>query len=465
MKINDIQVTGLTQDSRQVRPGWAFFAIKGRDQDGTKYISDATARGAAIIVTDENYKGPSFKVPDIRKFLTECAIEFFSPLPENIIAVTGTSGKTSVTHFCKYILENLGKDVATIGTFGLVHRGMTVEMDQGATTPNPVQLCHVLSILKRQGCEYVVIEATSQAMAQDRMTGIHVKAAGFTNLSRDHISDREHKDMDDYFAAKKKLFSVVLAKDGTAILNADSDWFHGFDGLDRKVVSYGKTGKNIILLDSRLEGDQQIVTLAINGQIYSYSIAAKGNYQVYNSMCAIGMVMGLGFDATDVIKATNGAQASPGRLQYVGTTKTGGQVYLDYAHTYNQVVNVLTAARGFCKGRLVTVAAASGERGMDRRIGMGKANHEMADVVYVTDDSPRSESAEQIRADVIKACPSAIEVPGRGQAIARAMADLQDGDILVILNKGHETFVQYGQKMLPWSDTEEVLKNLQALQS
>ena len=466
MNINNIEITGLTDDSRKVQPGYAFFAVRGKDEDGTKYIPAALEKGAAIIVTDEDYQGKSFKVPNVRRLLIEKAVELFKPLPENIIAVTGTSGKTSVVHFCRYILENLGKDAASIGSLGLVRKGVTAPMGSAHnTSPNPILLCEELNKLKTQGCDYIALEATSAGIEQDRMTALPIKVAAFTNFSRDHIGPREHASMEEYFNAKRKLFDTVLPRDGTAVLNADieqyPDLLEACDGC--KIISYGKAGENIRLLDLAQSEKGLGVTAAINGKVYDFGLGATGEFQAHNAMCAIGMVMGLGFDAADVVKAIEGAPAPAGRMQYVGSPVKGGGVYVDFAHGPDQIINVLKAARVFCKGRLMIIVAASGKRDRGKRPIMGKAAHDFADVVYVTDDNPRTEDPAQIRADVASGCPGAIEIAGRAEAIARAMSDMKENDILVIVNKGHEDFVEIGTEFIPFSDFEEVRKCLEKM--
>ena len=202
------------------------------------------------------------------------------------------------------------------------------------------------------------------------------------------------------------------------------------------------------------------LTAAINGKVYEYGIGATGEFQAHNSMCAIGMIMSLGFDAADIVKAIEGAPAPAGRMQYVGSPVPGGGVYVDFAHGPDQIINVLKAARGFCKGRLMIVVAACGKRDPGKRPIMGKAAHDFADVVYVTDDCPRTEDPAEIRANVAAGCPGAINIAGRANAIRQAMADMKEGDILVLVNKGHENFVEIGTEVIPWSDSDEVRKNL-----
>jgi UDP-N-acetylmuramoyl-L-alanyl-D-glutamate--2,6-diaminopimelate ligase len=296
------------------------------------------------------------------------------------------------------------------------------------------------------------------------MTALPIKVAAFTNFSREHISPREHKDMDDYFAAKKKLFAEVLAPDGTMVLNADIDKFEELReagaGAERKIISYGSNGEHIRLLDLNISETGVRPTVAINGKVYDYGITATGEFQAANSMCAIGMIMALGFDPTDVVRAIEGAPAPDGRMQYVGSPVANGGVYVDFAHGPDQIINVLKAARSFCKGRLMVVVAACGKRDPGKRPVMGKAAHDYADIVYVTDDCPRTENPADIRAAVAAGCPGAINIEGRANAIRRAVSDMRENDVLILVNKGHENFVEIGTEIFPWSDSDEVKKCL-----
>ena len=465
MKINGIEITGITDDSRKVRPGWAFFAINGRDMDATRFIPNALAAGAAVVVTDENYDGESFKVPNIRRFLGECCVKFFQPIPENIIAVTGTAGKTSVVHFCRHILEQLGKNAASIGSIGLIHKGIVAPMGVASnTTPNPILMCDVLHKLKAQGCDYVAIEASSTGIDQERMTLLPIKIAGFTNFSRDHISDKEHKDMAEYFAAKKRLFADVLPMDGIAVLNADIPEFAQFADIGRTVISYGENGRDIKLLNASHSERGQKIKCSINGRTYEYELGAAGKFQTPNSLCAIGMVMAMGFDPEDIVRAISGAPAPDGRMQFVGSPVEGGGVYIDYAHTSDALEKLLMSVREICRGRLMLLFGAGGDRDPARRVGAGRAAQEAADVVYITDDNPRTEDPAKIRAQIAVACPKGIVIDGgRAAAIRRAIADMRENDLLIIAGKGHEDYQICGATKIHFSDFEESAKAIAEL--
>ena len=442
MKINNIEITGLTNNSRHVKPGFAFFAVRGFNRDGTKYIPQAIEAGATVIVTDEEYEGESFKVPNVRKFLIECAAEFYKPFPGNMVAVTGTAGKTSVVHFCKYILEQLGKDVASVGTLGLIHNGQVSDIEAGRGSPDAVLFCEALGKLKKQGVDHIAFEATSDGIDQYRIPLHSVKVAGFTNLSVcAHLIT--HGTMDNYFAAKKRLFTEILAPDGIAVLNADHERFPEFHDIERKVISYGKNGEHIKLLDVEHTDTGQKVTVGIGGQVYDYETNAPGIFQTHNSMCALGMIMGLGFDPADVVRAMKGMTAPCGRMQYIGSPVKGGGVYVDYAHTPDGLRSLLMSARPICSGRLMVLFGTGGDRSPEPRPIAGQVMDELADVVYVTDDSWRNEDPAVIRAQIAAGCPKAINIAGRAAAIKQAIEDMQDHDVLILACKGHEDFIEH----------------------
>jgi UDP-N-acetylmuramoyl-L-alanyl-D-glutamate--2,6-diaminopimelate ligase len=459
MKINGIEVVGITDDSRKVRPGWAFFAIRGNAADGTQYIGQARNAGAAIIITDEDYEGESFKVPDIRRFLLEAAMEFFAPLPENIIAVTGTNGKTSTVHFCRYILENLGKNAASIGTQGLIYKDSISEIGiAGNTTPNPILLCKALQDLKAKGCDYVAIEASSVGLEQERINALPIKVAAFTNLSRDHLEI--HGTMENYFAAKKKLFTEVLTTDGVAVLNTcDDNIYEQLSSGGRRVISYGdKENADLRLIGAEYKDDGQKVSVEINRKNYEYELEALGSFQTYNSLCAIGMIMGLGFEVADIIKAIQNMPAPKGRLQFIGTPVKGGGVYVDFAHTPDALRALLSAARKFCKGRLMVLCGTGAPRDAGKRPLMGEVMQELADVVYITDGNYRIYDPAPIREQIASKCPKGIKIPGRRNAIARAVKDMRDGDVLILAGAGDEHWVHVGTGRYHFSDIEEAKK-------
>ena len=463
MKINNIEITGLASDSRKVKPGFAFFAINGRDENGEQYIDAARAAGATVIVTGEEYEGDSFKVPNVRLFLAECAWQFYQPVVPNLIGVTGTAGKTSVVHFCRYILENLGKDVASLGTLGLIRNGEAIDVcGNGQNVPEPIILASTLHDLYKQGCEYVAMEASSQGLMQERVGAVPIKVAGFTNLTPEHIGPREHADFAEYKAAKQILFNRLLVDGGVSVLNADDEHYPDFITPNKKIMTYGKNGADIKLMSIEATPEFQKVTIAVHGQIYQYKILAAGDYQVWNSMCAIGMVMGLKFDISDIVRAIENAPSPEGRIELVGITPKGGSVYIDHSHTGKQIETTLKSMRPTCKGRLIVMIAPSGGR-PHRGEGLGKAANKFADVVYVTDDCPRFDEPNALRETIREFCPNMINAGGRKEAILRAVADLENGDVLLIANKGREPYVEIQGVRHPWSDfdtTKEAIGKL-----
>ncbi|MDR2770232.1 MAG: UDP-N-acetylmuramoyl-L-alanyl-D-glutamate--2,6-diaminopimelate ligase, partial [Rickettsiales bacterium] len=394
-----------------------------------------------------------------RRFLAEAAAEFFAPLPENLVAATGTNGKTSTVHFLRFILENLGKNAASIGTMGLIHHGVQAEVGlHGNPSPDPVLLCQVLHNLKAQGCGYAIMEATSVGLDQDRFGGLPVKVAGFTSLSRDHLE--YHGDMGSYFAAKKRLFSEVLASEGTAVLNADDPGFAELSAAaaGKKILSYGEKGEHLKLLSAEYGEDSQAIRAEIFGDVFEYSLKTAGAFQTMNSLCSIGMAAGLGFSAPEAVRAIDGAPAPAGRLQFVGSPVPGGGVYVDFAHTPGALKSVLESARRFCKGRLMIMSGTGAPRDAGKRPLMGAVMQELADEVYITDGNYRIYDPTEIREQIASKCPKGLQVPGRRNAIARAVRDMRDGDVLILAGLGEEQWIYVGAGRYHFSDIEEAKK-------
>jgi UDP-N-acetylmuramoyl-L-alanyl-D-glutamate--2,6-diaminopimelate ligase len=368
--------------------------------------------------------------------------------------VTGTNGKTSVAHFTREIWTDLGHPAASLGTLGLV---TPAGRRTGAlTTPDPVALHRDLAELATQGIEHAAIEASSHGLAQFRLDGVAVAAAAFTNLTRDHLD--YHGDMAAYRAAKQRLFSDLLKPGGAAILNADSPEFAGLSALCRarghRVIAYGAAAEAELCIVERIPTrDGQRISLALFGRRHDIELPLVGEFQAMNVLAALGLVIATGApveEATDSLVRLTGV---PGRLQRVGETVAGAVVFVDYAHTPDALATVLAALRPHAESRLAIVFGAGGDRDRGKRPLMGQVTSELADLVYVTDDNPRSESAEEIRRAIIAAAPHAIEIGDRREAIAAAIAELRRGDILVIAGKGHETGQIIGDKVLPFDDT------------
>jgi UDP-N-acetylmuramoyl-L-alanyl-D-glutamate--2,6-diaminopimelate ligase len=459
----DPEIVGLTADSRQVRPGFLFAALRGAQQDGRAFAAEAVAKGAVAILTDDeaalNLDADARRHiaiiadPNPHRRLALLAARFHARQPHTIAAVTGTNGKTSVVHFTREIWAALGHPAASLGTLGLVS---PAGRRKGAlTTPDPVALQRDLAELAAQGVEHVAIEASSHGLAQYRLDGVAVTAAAFTNLTRDHLD--YHGDMTSYRAAKQRLFAELLARDGTAILNADSPEFAGLAALCRgrgqRVIAYGThDAAELRLLARAPSRDGQRISLRLFGETRGIDLPLVGEFQAMNVLAALGLAVATGTPVSDAVNVLSRLSGVPGRMQRVGETASGAVVFVDYAHTPDALAIVLAALRPHAEGRLAIVFGAGGDRDRGKRPLMAQVATEGADLVYVTDDNPRSESPAEIRRAILAAAPHAIEIGDRSEAIAAAVAGLRRGDILVIAGKGHETGQIIGGTVLPFDD-------------
>jgi UDP-N-acetylmuramoyl-L-alanyl-D-glutamate--2,6-diaminopimelate ligase len=465
----DIDIAGLAEDSRKIKPGYLFIATPGTQQDGRTYIDDAVRNGAAAILGPQDFVAPAglpvLTTPDIRKATAELAATFYPLQPEKIVAITGTSGKTSVAQFAREIWQALNHKSASIGTLGLV----TAEgAKYGAlTTPDSITLHRLLDDCARDGVTHAALEASSHGIELQRLNRVKFTACGFTNLSRDHLD--YHQTMEAYLAAKLRLFTELLPLRATAVINADIPEFGRVrdaavkSGLE--IIAYGAEGTDMRLTDLRADGDRQILKLEIFGKAHQAVLPVPGAFQAWNALCAMGLVIGAGEDVTTVLAALASVTGVPGRLQYIGASKKGGQVFVDYAHKPGALENILGALRPPCNAKLGVVFGCGGNRDKGKRPLMGGIAERLADWVIVTDDNPRNEKPETIRAEVIAGCADknrVIEIGDRARAIRDGVARLNAGDILVIAGKGHEPGQIVGDKTLPFDDAEEAGKALTA---
>jgi UDP-N-acetylmuramoyl-L-alanyl-D-glutamate--2,6-diaminopimelate ligase len=458
---SDLEIVGLTADSRSVRRGFLFAALPGTRRDGRKFAAEAAEAGAVAILTDDaealslsrEQRTRVAIVTDTNphRRLALLAARFHGRQPRTIAAVTGTNGKTSVVHFTREIWRTLGQPAASLGTLGLV---VAEEHRPGAlTTPDPVALHRDLAELARQQIEHVAIEASSHGLHQFRLDGLAVSAAAFTNLTRDHLD--YHGDMAHYRAAKERLFADLLSPGGSAVLNRDSEEFPRLAALCRhrghSVITYGADPAADLWLAVREPrvGCQALV-LEVFGQCRRLVLPLAGEFQAMNALAALGLVIGTG-GPTAATEALADLPGVPGRMQFVAQYR-GGSIVVDYAHSPDALQTVLTALRQHARGRLVVLFGCGGDRDAGKRPLMGALAARLADRVYVTDDNPRTERAAEIRRAILEGAPSAIEIGDRRQAIASAIAELAAGDVLIIAGKGHETGQIVGTTRYPFDD-------------
>lgn len=458
---HETEIKGVTADSREVRQGFLYGALnKG-------YEADAVAKGAAAIIVCENFNQPLpegvvvIRVPNPAYTYAQAIAKFFAKVPPHLSAITGTNGKTSIADFIRQVLTMMGCKAASIGTLGLI-KGNDAPIPSPNTTPNNVSLHRSLKQLAEEGYSYAVLEASSHGLHQCRLGGLSFEVAGFTNLTRDHLD--YHKTFEDYLDAKLILFRQNLIEGGTAVLNADIDVYGKIASVceqrGQKIISYGVHGQDIRLLNEEPLPHGQRLTISYFGREHTLDIPLAGNFQAMNVLCALGMLAAITGLPDDVIHFIGSVKGAKGRLEHVGNTASGAAVYIDYAHTPDALENVLKSLRPHTTGRLHVLFGCGGNRDAGKRPIMGKIAHELADVVYVTDDNPRFEDADDIRNAIIPACPGAYNVADRGKAIKMAISALEEGDVLVVAGKGHETGQYVKGEVLPFSDHEEVLKNI-----
>ncbi len=468
----DPDIVGLTADSHAVKPGYLFAALPGSQSDGRDFIADALARGAAAILAPSGTGLPP-KVSDIpmidvdnpRRSLALFAGRYFGSQPRVAAAVTGTNGKTSVAWFTHHIWKRLGHQAAAVGTLGITMEDTDSGRSAGLTTADPVSLHRKLKALADDGVDHVVLEASSHGLEQSRLDGVNLTAGAFTNLSRDHLD--HHGSMDNYRAAKLRLFDSVLPDDATAVLNADSDDFSIFSSIARarglRIIGYGRAADEIRIKQIQAKPDGQQLSIRVLGKHYEVDLALPGAFQARNALCALGLAIACGDGVEDVIGLLSELQSPPGRVELIGQTPNGAPIYVDYAHTPDALASLLAALRPHTSGKLAVVFGCGGDRDKGKRPQMGAVARDLADRIYVTDDNPRSEDAKSIRSEIIASCPDAMEIGDRAEAIYCAAADLAPGDVLVIAGKGHETGQIVGDKVHPFEDNAVVRSVIESL--
>ncbi|MER9633966.1 UDP-N-acetylmuramoyl-L-alanyl-D-glutamate--2,6-diaminopimelate ligase [Mesorhizobium sp. M0228] len=457
----DMEVTGISSDSRQVTPGVVFFALTGSKADGAAYAADAASRGAAAIVVGKGSAVAGLPVPvlvvdDPRLALALSAARIFGKQPQTMVAVTGTSGKTSVAAFTRQIWEQAGLVAASIGTTGVVAPGRN---EYGSlTTPDPVALHRLLKGLAEAGVTHASMEASSHGLDQRRLDGVRLAAGGFTNLGRDHMD--YHPTVEDYHRAKLRLFDALLPKSAPAVIFADDPWSEPTIKAARaaglNVLTVGRHGDFLRLKRVEHERHRQRAEVEVDGVLHEVDLPLAGDFQIANALVSAGLAISTGTSVAKALMALEKLKGAPGRLDLVGTAANGAPVYVDYAHKPDALENVLASVRPFTTGRVIVVFGCGGDRDRGKRPIMGEIATRLADVVIVTDDNPRSEVPETIRAAILEAAPGAIEIGDRRKAIHEAVGMLHAGDTLIVAGKGHEEGQTIGTETLHFSDHEEV---------
>ena len=475
----EAQITGLAVDSREVKDGFLFAALPGTKMHGGEFIQYALRMGAGAILTDaEGARIAAAELAasdaalvvaeDPRQALAYAAALWFGAQPATMVAVTGTNGKTSVATFTRQIWEELDLPAVNLGTTG-VEGAYAAPLNH--TTPEPITLHRVLAEAAAAGVTHAAMEASSHGLAQSRLDGVHLTAAGFTNFTQDHLD--YHASFDAYFEAKSGLFARVLPMDGWAVINIDDPRGMEMAGIARlrgqEVMTVGhREGADLRLVSQRFDATGQTVLCRFRGKTHSADLALIGGFQAENVLLAAGLVIACGADPDGVFETLPHLSTVRGRMQLAATRANGAAVFVDYAHTPDAVATALKAMRPHVMGRLIAIVGAGGDRDSGKRPLMGQAAADHADEVIVTDDNPRSEDPALIRAAVMAGIPAdrlgnAREGADRAEAILRGVDARGPGDALLIAGKGHETGQTVGDMVFPFDDVEQASVAVSAL--
>ncbi|WP_158967512.1 UDP-N-acetylmuramoyl-L-alanyl-D-glutamate--2,6-diaminopimelate ligase [Chachezhania sediminis] len=470
----DPQITGLSVDSREVKPGHLFAAVPGTQVHGARFVPMALEEGAAAILTDmagaEMVAGALagsdaavVVAEDPRQVLAMTAALWFGAQPATMVAVTGTNGKTSVATFVRQIWTHLGHAAINVGTTG-IEGAWTAPLKH--TTPEPITLHRMLAAAAGAGVTHAAMEASSHGLEQRRLDGVHLAAGAFTNLTQDHMD--YHHGFDAYFAAKAGLFRRVVPEDGAAVINLDDP--RGPEmraiaaGRGQSVITVGRGLGDLNLLAQRYDATGQDVRFAYGGMPRQVRLDLLGGFQAQNALVAAGLAIASGSEPEAVFKALPELSSVRGRMQLAARRSNGATVFVDFAHTPDAVATALLALRPHVLGRIVCIVGAGGDRDTAKRPMMGAAAVQHANHVIVTDDNPRTEDPAAIRAAVLAAAPGAEEIGDRAEAILRGVASLGPGDALLIAGKGHETGQIVGSDVLPFDDVEQASIAVAALE-
>ncbi|MEN0079279.1 MAG: UDP-N-acetylmuramoyl-L-alanyl-D-glutamate--2,6-diaminopimelate ligase [Pseudomonadota bacterium] len=472
----DVAVTGLSLDSRKTLPGELFAALPGSQVHGAAFLAMALERGASAVLTDAEgaelasdalaENGTALIIAEEpRAALARAAALWYGRQPENVVAVTGTNGKTSIAAFTRQLWAQLGYEAANIGTIGVEGAFSAPGIH---TTPDPLTLHKLMADMSEAAITHVAMEASSHGLDQRRMDGVHLKAAAFSNLSQDHLD--YHGTMEAYLAAKMRLFDELLPEDGVAVVNLDDKAGAEVAEMVRRrgiallgVAEYA-AGADLRITGRRLDETGQDLLFEFQEKPFQARLQLIGGFQALNALQAAGLAVAAGAPSDGVFGALPHLKGVRGRMQLAARRKFGAPVFVDYSHTPASLEIALKALRPHVLGRLHVVFGAGGDRDRTKRPLMGKAAAGNADEIIVTDDNPRSETPWEIRAEVLQGCPGATEIPDRAEAILRAVDALKPGDALLIAGKGHETGQIVGDVTYPFDDVEQASLAVAALE-
>ncbi len=464
----DVEIAGLTADSREVEAGFLFAAMPGTRMDGAAFAADAVARGAVAVLARPDADLPAVDVPviadaDPRRRFALFAARFFGAQPAVVAAITGTNGKTSVADFTRQIWARLGRRAASLGTLGVI--GPAGRRALAHTSPEPAQLHRLLKELADDRVDHLAIEASSHGLDQSRLDGLRVTAAAFTSFSRDHLD--YHATAEDYLAAKLRLFGAVMDTGGKAVLNADIDEIDAIVAVcarrRHEIITYGAADADLRLRRRVSLAAGQRLELDLFGIRSEIELSLVGDFQALNALCALGLAIACGADRDRALAVVPELKGVPGRLEHVADHPAGAAAYVDYAHTPDALARALLALRPHTRGRLIVVFGCGGDRDRGKRPQMGAIAARLADLAIVTDDNPRGEDPAAVRAAIMPACPGGVEVGDRAAAIRAGVDRLAAGDVLLVAGKGHEQGQIVGDEVRPFDDAAEVRRAVAGL--
>ena len=467
-KFQNIFFSGIAFDSSKVKKNYIFFALKGKNFDGNRYIENAIKNGAKIIVTEKKIlKKRSNLVflfsPNTRKLLAEISYKIFNKKPKKLVAVTGTNGKSSIADFYYQILKLNSKKVASIGTIGLRYKDKKKPLLN--TTLNPIQLSSILNDLWKKKVEFVIMEASSHGLEQNRLDGLMFDVGIFTNLSHDHLD--YHKNMKSYLNSKLYLFDKLIKKRGDVITDGIIPQAKKIKDISIKKKTnlslIFNEKKGIQLISHKFENEKQILEIKFNKRKYKFELNLLGKIQIKNILMAILASYKSGIKFKKIIDVISKVQPVEGRLEKIGKIYNNSKVILDYAHTPAALeLALLNLKEQFPTKKINLVFGCGGNRDLKKRPVMGKIAEKYSNKIYLTDDNPRNENPSKIRREVKKGLNDnkIKEIPNRKKAINEAIKNLSTGDILLVAGKGHEKTQDYGRKKTFFSDQKIILESI-----
>uniref|UniRef100_A0A7V4N457 UDP-N-acetylmuramoyl-L-alanyl-D-glutamate--2,6-diaminopimelate ligase n=1 Tax=Thermodesulfobacterium geofontis TaxID=1295609 RepID=A0A7V4N457_9BACT len=463
-----LKIKGISENSKEIKDRFIFVARKGTNLDGEVFIEEAIKSGALLIIResdinpDETYPGTiQIQVKDIKKALSTLSLNFFENPQEKIflIGVTGTNGKTSVSYFTKNILNLLGFKCGYIGTLFYETDRIIPALE---TTPSILKVASLLKEMVDKDFKACVIEVSSHALHQDRLLGLFFDIVAFTNLSRDHLD--YHKDMEDYYQAKKKLFKEYLKENSKIVISLESEYgkrlAEELKDFSPLLVNNEEIKCEILNKKSRLS-----FKIKIKDKEYEIPTQLLGDYQAKNLATTLGILLAMGYRIEDLLEPIKKLKNPIGRLELVAEYK-GAKIFVDYAHTPEALAEALKSLSSIKENRLIVLFGCGGNRDKGKRPLMGKVASMLADGIILTSDNPRFEDPIKIIEDIKKGINSSKLckiIPDRKSALEFAIKNLQKGDVLLVAGKGHETYQEIKDKRYPFSDQEEILKIINVL--